>query len=116
MTVYVENLLSCEFLKEFRNKLVEFQIDEDFLAVMFPCLKSSKFSPEGKICFRELIVEIFEKDIELLDFHIELYNFQDPKQFLENIPSRKQEEIIFPFDLQIDENYVFKYKTKTIEL
>ena len=35
---------------------------------------------------------------------------------MENLPSPKQEEIVLPFDLQIDENYFFKYKTKIVEL
>jgi hypothetical protein len=83
---------------------------------MFHCLKLRKFSPKGKICFLELVVERFEKDIELLDSHIQSYNFQNPKQFLENLPSPNQEEIVLPFDLHIDEKCVFKYKTETVEL
>ena len=81
---------------------------------MFLILKSRKIYPKGKSCFLDLVVEKFEKAIELLDFHIQSYNFQDPKQFLENIPSPKQEEIILPFDLHIDENNVFEYKTETV--
>ena len=33
---------------------------------------------------------------------------------MENLPSPKQEEIVLPFDLQIENNYDFKYKTKKI--
>ena len=63
-----------------------------------------------------LVVEIFEKGIELLDFYIQSYNFQGPKKFFENIPSSKHEEIVLLFDMQVDENYFFKYKTKIVEL
>jgi hypothetical protein len=35
---------------------------------------------------------------------------------LENLSPPKQEEIVIPFDLQIDEDYAFKYKTETVEL
>jgi hypothetical protein len=116
MNGYVRNPLSCEVLKEFRDKLVEFPIDENCSTTLFHCLKSNKFSPKGKICFLELVVEIFEEDIELFDSQIQSYNFQDPKQFLQNISPPKQEEIVIPFDLQIDEDYVFKYKIENVEL
>ena len=116
MNGYVKNPLSCEILKEFMDNLAEFPIDESFSTALFHCLKSSKFSPKGKICFLELVVQRFEKYIELFYSQIQSYNFQDPKQFLENISPPKQEEIVIPFDLQIDEDYAFKYKTKTVEL
>lgn len=113
MTGYVENPLSCEVLKEVRDELVDFQIDEYFLITVFFCLKLSKFYPGSIICFIELVVERFKKDIELLDYHIQSYNFQVPKQLLENLPSPKQEDIVFPFYFQIAENYVFEYDTET---
>jgi hypothetical protein len=72
-----------------------------------------KISPEIKICVLELVAERFEKDIELLDLQIQSYSFQDPKQFFENLPSPKQEEIVLPFDFQIDESFVCKHKTET---
>jgi hypothetical protein len=34
---------------------------------------------------------------------------------LENIPSPKQEEIVLPVDLQIDGDYVFKYKAEVVD-
>jgi hypothetical protein len=34
---------------------------------------------------------------------------------LENIPSPKQEEIVLPIDLQIDDDYVFKYKAEVVD-
>jgi hypothetical protein len=70
MTVDVENPISCEAIEEFRGKLEEFDIDEDFLTTVFRILESSKFSPKSKICFLELVVEKFKKDIELLDSQI----------------------------------------------
>ena len=106
MTGYVANLLSCEALKGIRNELAEFQIDESLLTVMFHRFKSRKYPSKSKICFLALVVEIFEKDIEILNLQIESYSFQDPKKFMENLPSPKQEEILLPCDLQIDQNFV----------
>jgi hypothetical protein len=115
MTGYVANPISCEAIKEFRGKLAEFHIDEDFLTTVFRILESSKFSPKSKICFLELVVEKFENDIELLDSQIQSYNFLDLKEFLENLPSPKQEEIVLPIDWQIDDDYVFQYKAEVVD-
>jgi hypothetical protein len=115
MTGYVANPISCEAIEEFRGKLAEFHIDEDFLTTVFRILESSKFSPKSKICFLELVIEKFENDIELLDSQIQSYNFLDLKEFLENLPSPKQEEIVLPVDLQIDDDYVFKYKAEVVD-
>jgi hypothetical protein len=115
MTGYVVNPISCEAIEEFRGKLAEFHIDEDFLTTVFRILESSKFSPKSKICFLELVIEKFENDIELLDSQIQSYNFLDLKEFLENLPSPKQEEIVLPVDLQIDDDYVFKYKAEVVD-
>jgi hypothetical protein len=60
-----------EVLKGFMDNLAEFPIDEIFSTTLFHCLKSRKFSPKGKICFLELVVERFEEDIELLDSQIQ---------------------------------------------
>lgn len=73
MTWYVANPRNGGVLKELRDTLTN--------------LKMRKISPEGKICFLELIAVIFKKGIELLDFQIDPYHFQDPKQFLKNFPS-----------------------------
>jgi hypothetical protein len=54
-------------------------------------------------------------DIELLDSQIQSYNFLDLKVLLENIPSPKQGEIVLPVDLQIDDDYVFKYKVEVVD-
>ena len=77
--MYVENPLSCEVLKEARDKFSNFHIDEDFLVAMFRCLKLRKIYPQSKICFLLLVAKIFKKDIELLDFQIQPYNFRDSK-------------------------------------
>jgi len=42
-------------------------------------LKSSRLAPESKNYFLGLVVERLENEIELLDVHIESYDFQDPK-------------------------------------
>ena len=112
MTIFVENLLSREVLNAFRNQLVEFQLYEDFLPPIFLILKSSKINPEA--IFPKIVVEKCEIDIELLNSQIQSFNFQDPKEFLENSPFPKQEEIVLRFDLQIEDDYDFKYKTEEI--
>ena len=45
---------------------------------------------------------------------IQSYNFQNPKEFFENLPSPKQEEIIISFDLHIEDDYSFKHNTEEI--
>ena len=108
MTRFVENLLSSEVLNAFKNQLSEFQLDEDFLEVVFLILKSRKFSPEARTCFLEIVVEWYETGIELLNSQIQSYNFWDPKEFLENLPSPKQEEIVLPLDLHVEGDCAFK--------
>ena len=102
MTGYVENLLSSEMLLMLRDEIEKFQIDQSFSPLIFYCLKSSRLTPEGKNCFLGLVVERLENEIELLNFQIESYNFQDPKQFLETLPPSKQETIGLPLDICID--------------
>jgi len=79
MTGYVVNPRYGEVLIEFRDTLIDFQINEAFSTTVFHCLKMIKIYPRGKICFFELIAERFKKGIELLDFQIQSYSFQDPK-------------------------------------
>ena len=105
MTGYVANPLSSEMLQTLRDELAEFQIDEIFSKTIFLCLKSSRLTAEGKSCFLGLVVEILENEFELLDVQFESHDFQDPKQFLESLPPPKREEIVIPFDLQIEEGY-----------
>ena len=75
---------------------------------IFLILKLRKFSPEAKKCFLEIVVERYETSIELLNSQIQSYNFWDPKEFLESIPSLKQEEILLPLDLHIEDDYAFE--------
>ena len=98
MTGFVENLSFDEILNEFMDELSKFQLDEDFLRVEFLIFKSRIFSPKVKICVFELVSEEHENGIKLLHSQIQSYNFLDPKEFLENLPSPKQEEIVLPFD------------------
>jgi hypothetical protein len=114
MTGYVANPLSGEMLQTLRDELAEFQIDENFSTSVFLCLKSSRLTPEGKSCFLGLVAERLENEFELLDVQIESYDFQDPKQFLESLPPPKREEIVIPFDLQIEEGY--GYEPDIVEL
>lgn len=52
--------------------------------------------------------------IELLNTQIQSYNFQDPQEFLENIPSPKQEEIVLPLDLHSENDCSFKYQNEYV--
>ena len=114
MIGYVANPLSSEMLQTLRDELVEFQIDENFSTSVFLFLKSSRLTHEGKSCFIGLIAERLENGFELLDFQIESHDFQDHKQFLESLPPPKREEIVIPFELQIEEEY--GYEPDIVEL
>ena len=114
MTGYVANPLYDEMLQSVRDELAEFQIDEHFSTIVFRCLKSSQLTSENKNCFLGLAATILENEIELLDVKIGSYDFQDPKQFLEGLPPPKKEEIVIPFDLQIEEEY--GYELDIVEL
>ena len=70
MTGFVANLSSHEIFNEFRDGLLEFQLDEDFLRAVFLILKSRKCSPQLKICVLELVFEKYENDIKLLHSQI----------------------------------------------
>ena len=91
----------CEVVKEIRDQLADFEIDERFFSVMLQCLKSLKFPLEAKMSVCELIVEIFEKEIQYLNDQIQSYEFRDPKKFLETLPPSKQEIIELPVDICI---------------
>ncbi len=97
-TGYVKNHLCGEILLTLRNELAEFQIEHNFSTSVFRCLKSSQLTPKGKNCFLGLVAERLENGIELLDVHIESYDFQDPKYFLETLPPPKGEKLRVPLD------------------
>jgi hypothetical protein len=115
MTRYVENPIYCEAIEKFRDELADFHIDEVSLTNCASLFQIEKLFSESKICVLELVAEKLEKDVELVDSQIQSYNFIDPKEFLENLPSPKQEEIVLPIDLQIDDDYVFKYKAEIVD-
>jgi len=70
--------------------------------------------PQIKMCFLDLIVEEHENEIEILHSQIQSYDFHDPKEFLQNLPSPSHEEIVLPFDFQIEDNHAFKEKTEEL--
>jgi len=100
MVGYVANPALCEVVKEVRNQLADFEINEDFFNALLQCLKSPKFPLEAKTGVCELVVERIEKEIQCLN--IQSYEFQDPKKFLETLPPSKQETIELPTDVCID--------------
>ena len=63
MVGYVANPALCEAVKEIRDQLVDFEINEEFSSVLFQCLKSPKFPLEAKTGVCELVVERVEKEI-----------------------------------------------------
>lgn len=63
MVGYVADPALFKVVKEVKDQLVDFEIDEAFFIAVFQCLKSLKLHPEAKIGFCELLVEIFEKEI-----------------------------------------------------
>jgi len=108
--------LSHKIFEEFRNELAETPLDEEFLTILFQCLKLNRCPPESKIYVLELVVERFEREFELLDSQTQPYDFQSIDKFLENLPSPRRDEIVSSFDLQIDEECVVENKTRTVGL
>ena len=103
MVEYVANSALCEALNEFRARLVDYELNEEFFSTLFHLLKSSKSSSKifkTKLC--ELVVEIIEKEIQCLDEQIQSYDFQDPKKFLEILPPSQQEITDLSTDVYID--------------
>ena len=97
-----------------KDEILDFQFDEDFLKVIFLIFKSRKFSPQVKKWLLDIISENYETEIKLLHSQIQSYNFWNPKEFFENLPSPKKEEIVISFDLHIEDDYSSKHKTKEI--
>jgi hypothetical protein len=116
MTRYVENPIYCEAIKDFRDELADFPIEEVSLTTAFHCWKSKNFPHEIKICVLELFAERLEKDIELLNTQIQSYSFQHPKQFYEQLTSPKPKDIVSSFDFLIDESFVCKHKSEIEQL
>ena len=114
MTGFVENLSFDEILNEFRDELSKLQFDDYFLRAFFLLFKSRKCSPQVKKWLLDIISENYENEIKLLHSQIQSYNFRNPKEFFENLPSPKQEEIVLSFDLHIEDDYSFKHKTEEI--
>ena len=52
----MENISFDEILNEFRDELSKFQLDGDFLRVVFIIVKIIKYSHETKMCFLNLVV------------------------------------------------------------
>lgn len=102
MLGYVADSVFCEALKEVRDQLVDFEIDEVFFIIVLQFLRSPKFPPKAKIGFFELVVETFEKEIQYLNDQIQSYEFWDPKSFLEILPPSKQETKELLVDVCID--------------
>ena len=116
MTGYVANPMYFEVIEECRGELADLQFDEVSLTTVFHCWKSKNYPYNIKICFLELVAEKLEKDIELLNTHIQSYSFQHPKQFYENLTSPKPRDIVSSFDFLIDESFVCKHKSEIEQL
>jgi SMC interacting uncharacterized protein involved in chromosome segregation len=71
MTRYVDNPIYCEAVKDFRDKIADFQFDEVSLAVVIQRCKSKNAPHKGKMCVLELVAEKLERDIELLNTQIQ---------------------------------------------
>jgi hypothetical protein len=100
----------CEAIKYFRDELADLPIEEVSLTTLSRCWKSKIFSHEFKMCVFELLAEKLERDIELLNIHIQSYSFQNPKQCYEQLTSPKPKDIVSSFDFLIDESFVCKHK------
>lgn len=105
----VENLSFHEALNGFRKDLSEFQLNEDFLRSVLSKTKGSQHT-----LFLDLVIERYEKEIELLQSQILLYDFRDPEFFFQNIPSLSYEEVRLQCDLHIGQDPVVNPETKEV--
>ena len=69
---------------------------------------------ETKINFLELVIEKYEREIDLLHSQIRLYDFHDPQDFLQNLPSPSHKEIVLPSDFQIQDDHVFNANSEEL--
>ena len=51
----------CEVVKDVRDQLVGFEIDEAFFSVMLQCLKSLKFPPKLKLVFASYLLKYLRR-------------------------------------------------------
>ena len=107
MTKFWEDLSFDEALDEFRERLSELELNEEFFRLVL--LKTAGRTNKN---FLELVVERYENEIELLESQIQSYSFCDPKEFFQNLPPPIHREIVLPPDLQTEYDLGFKAKTE----
>ena len=59
-----------------------------------------------------MLVERYESEIEILNSQEQSYQFEDQRAYLESLPSPKKEEIPMPFEVQEEDDQVFKSHTE----
>ena len=107
MTEFWEDLPFDEALDECREMLSEFELNEEFFRAVL-----SKIPGGQNKLFLELVVGKYENEIELLEAHIQSYNFRDPREFYQNLPPPVHREIVLSPELQFEYDLVFKAKTE----
>lgn len=111
MTGCVEDLAIEQALDEFRKLLSQSELDQDFVRSVLLKVKTIK-QPQIRIPFLDLVVEEHENEIEFLHSRIRSYDFPNPKEFFQNLPSPSRKEIVLPSDLQIEDDHPFKRKNE----
>ena len=109
----MENLGIDQALDEFRKLLSDYELDEFFLRLVLLKVKRTQ-QPQIRMYFLDLVMEEHENEIQLVHSQIQSFDFHDPKEFLQNLPSPSHEEIVLPCDLQIEDNLAFKIKVEVL--
>ncbi len=107
MTNFWEDLPFDEALDKYREILPEFELNEEF----FRPVLSKILGGQNKL-FLELVVEKYEDEIELLEVHIQSYNFRDPKEFYQNLPPPVHRKAVLSAELQILYDSIFKARAE----
>ena len=95
----------AECRDEMSRGLAELEVEDLPWAILLPILS---YKPVHKKIFLELVVEIYEAEVEFLNSQEKSYKLRYPKAFLESIHPPKKEEIPLPFEIQEEGDWTFK--------
>jgi len=100
-------------VNDFKKLLSEYELDDFFFKLVLLKVKAIQ-QPQIKMCFADLLAEEHQNEIELVHSQIQPFDFQDPKEFLQSLPSPSHEAIVLPSHLQIGDKLGFKTKTEVL--
>jgi hypothetical protein len=101
----VADSLSIQGFKEWNDTYTDEEVEENFPAFFSSYSKSCKCSSEAKILFLQEIAKDFQKDIEVLEIQIQSQNVQYQSQSFEILFQPRQEEVVLPSVVNIEESF-----------